>query len=265
MGALLLPRNGPAVETINSTVSIANGTWYRIAIIGDGVNNNQAGRKAAAEFILSDDVANRHGFIRFRASVAYNSLDSTLYLQEYTAYNNAPVSLARIVTLNGTAGGWAIELYSTTSVPGPMRLTVKHEDWLGASRWTPVDFQAVPATPTSPQAVLIQRGFAPIGHWRTPQMNNGWVNYDPVYNPATYRMLPGSMVEIRGLIKNGGIGTNVFLLGQGWWPLFNQIRIVMTYNNVAGRVDIGGNGSVVPITGSSTWVSLDGIQWLAEQ
>jgi hypothetical protein len=89
--------------------------------------------------------------------------------------------------------------------------------------------------------------------------SNSWVNYGTPYANAGYWKDSCGVVHLRGLIKNGtGIGTVAFALPSGYRPA--QLRLfVVPSNNAFGDIIIYTNGNVVIHTGSTTWVSLDGV------
>lgn len=101
-----------------------------------------------------------------------------------------------------------------------------------------------------------------IESWQTPTLQNGWVTYDSSFNPPAYYKDPFGRVHIRGLVKSGAGTACVFTLPAGYRPayreLFDQISA-----NAPGRVDILTDGCVYVTTGSSTWLSLDGMSFSA--
>ncbi|NES77323.1 MULTISPECIES: hypothetical protein [Okeania] len=98
--------------------------------------------------------------------------------------------------------------------------------------------------------------------WQTPTLQNGWVNYGSGYNSAGYFKDSLGIVHLKGLVRNGTANT-IFTLPVGYRPAARELHSVATYNNTIGRVDIFSNGRVQRISGSSAWVSLDGITFRA--
>lgn len=72
------------------------------------------------------------------------------------------------------------------------------------------------------------------------------------------------MVKMAGLIQSVGIGGVIMYLPKGMRPSgVRQFPTEMTDN--IGLLYVLPNGAVIPAAGSTTWISLDGIQFLAEQ
>ncbi|NET24634.1 hypothetical protein [Okeania sp. SIO1I7] len=94
--------------------------------------------------------------------------------------------------------------------------------------------------------------------WQTPTFQNAWVNYGFGYNNAGYFKDSLGIVHLKGLVKNGTADT-IFTLPVGYRPAARELHSVAAYNNTMGRIDILSNGTVQRISGSSTWISLDGI------
>lgn len=113
--------------------------------------------------------------------------------------------------------------------------------------------------------------------WQTPVLLNGWVNFDSGYNLAQYRIDGDGVVWLRGLVKDGTFGTNIFNLPTGFRPSHRQLHVVCTWSNNPpagiGRVDVASDGFVSFQYGSSNlvendgtqsgWISLDGIAFRA--
>lgn len=108
-------------------------------------------------------------------------------------------------------------------------------------------------------------------HWRFVDTDltfqNGWVNFDPgqgVYSQATFRRLSGFTV-LTGMISGGTIAAPAFTLPVGYRPLR---RIVFPTIGSSGllQIDVTGSGDVVIGTtgGGNSWVTLSGIQFVAE-
>lgn len=99
--------------------------------------------------------------------------------------------------------------------------------------------------------------------WNTPALQNAWINQGGAFNPAGYFKDSNGVVHLRGVVKNGTIDMAIFTLPAGYRPEYEEMHIVLTFNNVAGRVDVFTSGEVVLKVGSTTWVCLDGITFRA--
>jgi hypothetical protein len=247
------------------------GQWYRIATIPSGTV------KASAEFVLSTDVV--HNLVRFRASAVFNSTRSSLMLQECSGLDaTSLLSQIRIVALDGTSGGGhaldvLIQTFSTSGL-GSIRMQVKHDDWKGSSgalatnRWGTLSLSTTtPASPVAPATILMRCGVGYTGDFIAPSaFSNSWVDIGgSQFSPAGYRMEPGSLVRLNGLIKNGTIPSVAFTLPVGYRPPFDKVYAVPTGSNVTGRVDVQADGDVFISGGNNSFVSLDGIVFRAIQ
>jgi hypothetical protein len=89
-----------------------------------------------------------------------------------------------------------------------------------------------------------------IGTAGQPAFTNGWVSYGAPYSNASYIKRPGGWVELIGVIKNGTVGSAAFTLPPGFRPISSKPLATMS-NGVFGRVDIGSDGTVTPISPSN--------------
>ncbi|MCK9273006.1 hypothetical protein M0P65_05660 [Candidatus Gracilibacteria bacterium] len=103
--------------------------------------------------------------------------------------------------------------------------------------------------------------------WKTSILLNGWVNYGGVASTAGYYKDGLGIVHLKGLVKNGTILQNIFVLPIGYRPLEQLIYSTdsSTGTYVIGRVDVKTDGSIYPYTGGNSWFSLDGLSFRAEQ
>jgi hypothetical protein len=260
------PPPGPGDDVLDSA-PLEHGQWYRIAefMAPEGTEN-----AAAAEFTISDGHVMRDDFLRLRASIAFGHRACSLILQEYSAWiegDRRPVlSLARIVNpiAQGSNGVHWLEVWGEATHAVPARLRVRHEEWTNGVRWTPVNFAPVDEQPGLDD-LAVQRGVAPTGTWTAADFQNGWSNFGHGYTPAGYRMLPGSTVELRGLIAGGTIDRPVFSLPVGMRPAYRLLLPTFSSSNNACRLDVTADGLVIPVTGQNGWLTLDGVCFLAEQ
>ena len=100
-----------------------------------------------------------------------------------------------------------------------------------------------------------------IGSAGQPAFTNGWVNYGAPYSSASYIKRPGGWVELIGVIKSGTVGSAAFTLPPGFRPISSKPILTLS-NGTTGRVDVGSDGTVTPISPSSNLsVVLDGIHF----
>ena len=91
-------------------------------------------------------------------------------------------------------------------------------------------------------------------NWVSPSLDNSWVKYNDTFGTAQYRRV-GNVVEIKGLVKDGDIGKNIFVLPEGFRPT-NQKLIATQSHDDLGRLDIKTDGSVNAYAGDNAWFSV---------
>lgn len=97
---------------------------------------------------------------------------------------------------------------------------------------------------------------------------SGWVDYSSTFAHATYTRTSAGVVSLKGLVKNGTAtwDTTMFTLPPGYRPDTRLIFYVGSYNAGAsgfGRIDVLPSGEVRFMQGTSNWISLDSIKFLA--
>lgn len=98
--------------------------------------------------------------------------------------------------------------------------------------------------------------------WNTPTLQNSWVNFGSGHQTAAYYKDDAGRVHLRGLVKNGN-NAAIFTLPAGYRP--SAIELFVCYaGGGTGRIDVGVDGTVTYITGSSNaFVSLAGMSFRA--
>lgn len=91
---------------------------------------------------------------------------------------------------------------------------------------------------------------------------NGWVNYGPGTDPASFRKTSNGLVEIKGLVKSGTLSETMFTLPVGNRPAEQTYIPAISSNNFC-YVIVNTNGNVVPVLGSNVWFSLAGLSFEA--
>jgi hypothetical protein len=103
------------------------------------------------------------------------------------------------------------------------------------------------------------------GSWTNYTFQNSWANYGGIYSTGQYTKTSDNMVVLKGLVRTGAPGTVIATLPAGFRPR----AIALMDSSCAAlwcRIDIRANGEIVAGTGSSsTWTSLDGLTFYAEQ
>lgn len=106
---------------------------------------------------------------------------------------------------------------------------------------------------------------------------NSWTHYDQTgWGPVRFKKAAGGIVRLRGLIASGSALRSVmFQLPQGYRPFgvvgtdlagSGEIFPVASASGAYAELRVLGNGNVYLETGGSTsWTSLDGVSFSAEQ
>jgi hypothetical protein len=100
--------------------------------------------------------------------------------------------------------------------------------------------------------------------WKPFAYLNGWLDYAGPFGPCGYRMLPNGMVILRGIVKNG-TDVNILTLPAGYRP---GVQVLLSVGTAATsgvcRLDITTAGLLYHTGGNNQWISLNGINFLAE-
>lgn len=121
-----------------------------------------------------------------------------------------------------------------------------------------------------PPGTIKQRHLEDTG-WLAVVLQNGWLNYDDTYGDYLFRYVRkiGGIVHLRGLIKTGTItvGTTLFTLPAGYRPAKTLLFRCASYNGGNWLMGINNVGTVyiAEATASTTWTSLTGVSFIAEQ
>ena len=188
-----------------------------------------------------------------------------------TIYSGSSGSTTTTTTADGfPIGGWQALWYVVT--PGQSSSSVNSQyvitsytnsTWKPNSNWL---LLAVRSSETSQQPYL---KFIPTNGnyytWIAPTFGTNWVNYGGSYNTAGYYRDGDGVVHLKGLVTGGSYSSSalLFTLPAGFRPVGRCVFSIIS-NQAHGRLDINTNGNVIPYVGSS-WLSLDGISFKAEQ
>lgn len=104
--------------------------------------------------------------------------------------------------------------------------------------------------------------------WQYPVLLNGWVEYSTAtYGSVRYRKMPGGMVLLDGMVKNGTVGyaaaNAVFNLPAGYRVTERHVVTGMSSGYVDTRLNIDPSNFVSVGAGATAWVSLH-CAWHAE-
>lgn len=103
--------------------------------------------------------------------------------------------------------------------------------------------------------------------WNNISLLNGWSNYNATLYPgAQYAKSSDGIVHLRGLIKSGTTGGSIHIgtLPASFRPKARTLMYSIS-NGEQARVDIINDGQIVVTTAHNSWLSLDGLSFVAEQ
>lgn len=98
--------------------------------------------------------------------------------------------------------------------------------------------------------------------WIAPTLINSWVNFGSGFNPAGYYKDPFGIVHLRGVVKSGVVGTDIFTLPIGYRPANTELLACVS-NGALGIVEPSAAGGVNATAGNNTYFSLDGLTFRA--
>jgi type II secretory pathway pseudopilin PulG len=104
--------------------------------------------------------------------------------------------------------------------------------------------------------------------WCTMSLVNSWTYYGAPFSVPQYTKSADGMVMLKGLLNNGSSASaQMTTLPAGYCPA-EQLLFATASNATWSRLDIARNANgtcnILPSAGSTTWVSLDNIQYMAE-
>lgn len=158
-----------------------------------------------------------------------------------------------------TIGNWTITL-----------LTKFLEDWFRNHPLPPIQALQVDSLRVNDALIAADRvtfealDLHVVGNVGEAQFVNSWANYGAPYSKAGYFKDPIGWVRLMGVIKTGTVGQPAFQLPPGYRPAVAPGPFAAVSNGVFGRVDVGTDGTVTPMSPSSNAsVSLEGITFKA--
>ncbi len=123
--------------------------------------------------------------------------------------------------------------------------------------------QATSGTGVSGWSTTIQTSTASA--WTNLSFQNNWYNYGQTMATGAYALTTAGVVMLKGLVANAstlsGSNTVIATLPVGYRPS-EQLIFQTTSANVASRVDVWTDGTIRLVVGSTTWVALDGINFM---
>ncbi len=124
--------------------------------------------------------------------------------------------------------------------------------------------QATSSTGVSGWSTTIQTSTASA--WTNLSFQNNWNNYGNTFAAGAYTKTTSGMVVLKGLLQNASAlsssNTVIATLPVGYRPSEQLIFQTTTSPNVASRVDVWTDGTIRLVVGSTSWVALDGINFM---
>lgn len=184
-------------------------------------------------------------------------------------------------------GDWAAVLYPRNTAPVLVDATPMRENTVTppAESFSPFDHNHdgvyAPAYHihddryyTEQEVQDLIAGFALLDHTHSPEavkiaslLNSFAAAGDP-YDPPGYYKDTTKRVCLSGALTGGTLGLSSFQLQVGYRPLKTRIVSGTSHNgttDVLCRIQINPDGNVIPLSGSTTFISLDGISFRSEQ
>ena len=240
---------------VNGPLSASAGTWYALANICFpvwGLDNVVTVRPNIFSFI--NDALDRQPRIFVRRSGIYElmGLSGALangYTTSLVGFGSGSTDAFPVITGNAGTGVYSAARFDQE--PGSLAVRVGSATSyavLGGIRW--------PSTSLDPLFI-------------TPTLQNSWVNYPsntgPNYSQAGYFKDSNGIVHLRGLVRFGTAGAAIFTLPAGYRPGGRSMFPSFTASpDTYGGVDVATSGQVTNRSGLNGYVSLSGIQFLAE-
>jgi hypothetical protein len=107
-----------------------------------------------------------------------------------------------------------------------------------------------------------------LSGWCDLTLQNSWAWYNStgIFATPQYTKAADGVVTLKGLIRSGSTtgGSIIATLPAGYRPSATLLEEVAS-NGASGRIDINSSGNILFQTGSNVWLSLDGVNFVAEQ
>ena len=102
-----------------------------------------------------------------------------------------------------------------------------------------------------------------IGSQGNPAFDNSWAAYGAPYANPAFMVSPDGWVQLHGVIASGTLAASAFTLPPGFRPTA-PVAFTVLSNGAAGRVDVGSDGTVTPLSPSTNAsVVLDHVRFRA--
>lgn len=102
-----------------------------------------------------------------------------------------------------------------------------------------------------------------VGNAGEPAFQNAWVNFGGGHAVAGFYKDPTGVVHLKGFVKNGVAGGTIFMLPEGYRPMTEE-RFVANNNDTVCEFIVQTNGAVYAVNSNNVFISLAGVQFLAQ-
>lgn len=228
-----------SLETISFHPTTSPYSWTTLGMINGWSNRNLVG-DADPPFSYTTDGAGR---VQIRGALSPGTqTDGTIITSPALPVGSRPPLYLHVAVRSGGNG------YNTVGVDSSGNIQAK-----GGSAGTAL-FTMLSYLPTSY-----------TGTWTNYTFQNSWTNFSGSYSSGQFTKTSDNMVVLKGLVRTGAPGTVIATLPAGFRP--SAIALMdSSCANLWCRIDIRPNGEILTGTGtSSTWTSLDGLTFYAEQ
>ena len=267
LGALIISIGGDDADyvcklQINSGQSIPNNTMTKVALAtkihdpencGDTTNYKititKAGYYAVSAGIMFD---NPTASARYYALIKKNGSELQFGGQDQTAGVADRYPEPKIADTFYFEKGDYLELYAFQNSGGAKNIYNNQQTFLSVAKINKYS----------------GGGSQPNGEgWHTVAAGdflNGWVNYNSnTHYPASYFIDSFGIVHLRGLVKSGTVGQNIFILPAGYRPA-KECLFAIDSNNAFGVCIVASSGGVKINAGSNAYCSLEGVTFRAD-
>lgn len=93
--------------------------------------------------------------------------------------------------------------------------------------------------------------------WTTPTLINGWLATGGGNVLPAYKVIPGPMLRIKGMIRAGVIGSPAFTLPVALRPSEEFTFATISSGITFSRINVQADGDVIPHTGSNVFFIID--------
>jgi hypothetical protein len=100
----------------------------------------------------------------------------------------------------------------------------------------------------------------------TPTLSGTWVDYGSGYRAARYWQSEDGIVSLTGAVKSGASGSAICTLPAGMRPIGTVVFSYVDFTGpTTGWLQVASTGVVSHVSGTTAFVSLDNVKFLAEQ